>query len=484
MVDDARTKTGGFTVAVVHSWSRFFRDLFLAEWYRLRLEKLGVRVISITQDFGDDTQGRLMRQIFGAFDEYSSAETSKHVLRTMIKNARDGFVNGRPPFGYKSVTVEKRGDKEKKKFVIHEEEAEIVRLIFSLSLGGLSGFDPMGVKEISKELDRRNIKKRSDRSFNSTEIHEILKSTTYIGRLIYNRRDYRARQDKPPEEWVIMEVPAIIDDDTFEAVQRSLASRDPTRNGARFSGHPTLLSSLARCGTCGSGMKLMSGKSGRFRYYKCVKALKNIDGGCSDPRTIREDLLDRLVTEYLSEIMFEPKRLRSLLDEAVKIEQETQDQSPKEIDRLVRKKSDLDSQISRMHKAIRLGTVEPDDLEFRQMLDATKSERADVDFQLKRLRESANTIPPLTAQRVREFSVALRSAIQIGDIRARRAYLRFFLARVVVRKREINLVGHKGLLGKAYANDWQQAIMAQGDLRRNSVPPQVDSWWSQPGSNR
>jgi hypothetical protein len=43
----------------------------------------------------------------------------------MIANARSGFVNGLAPFGYRAEVVEKRGEKEKKRLVIDEDEADI-----------------------------------------------------------------------------------------------------------------------------------------------------------------------------------------------------------------------------------------------------------------------------------------------------------------------------------------------------------------------
>ena len=67
-------------------------------------------------------------------------------------------------------------------------------------------------------------------------------------------------------------------------------------------------------------MRLRTGKSGRYRYYTCSKAERMIDGGCDQPQTIREDLLDRLVVDHLSDIVFEPKRLQALLAEAVEAE--------------------------------------------------------------------------------------------------------------------------------------------------------------------
>ncbi|HTW53757.1 MAG TPA: recombinase family protein, partial [Stellaceae bacterium] len=486
MMDDAFSRRGGFDAIGVYSSSRLFRNLFKSEWYRLRLAKIGVEVISITQQFGEGPEAQLIRQVFGAFDEYSSNETSKHVLRTMIANAEAGFVNGRPRFGYRAVVVEKRGDKLKKKFEPDDEEAEIVRLMFQLSKGGLTGADPMGVKEISKELARRHKVKRNGKNFSSTEVHEILQNTMYVGRYIWNKRDMRRGQNKPPDQWKIVSVPSIVDEELFEAVQRSLHSRDPLKVSTRTSAHPTLLSGLARCSSCGGAMGLMSGNGngGNYRYYKCRNWMVNRNNGCKDPRVIREDLLDTLVVDHLADIVLEPQRVRALISEAIEAEKAEQDELPRQLDRLIRRKSNIDSSISRMHQAIERGLVDFDDASFTDRLRSLKDERTEIDEQIGVLRNAANSFPPLTAERVREFSTSLRSALRVGESRARRAYLRFFVERVVVHQHEVKLVGHKGLLARAYANDWQTAAMGKNNLRRNPVPPQVSNWWSQPGSNR
>lgn len=78
---------------LVHSFSRFF-DQFQLEFYVRRLAKSGVRLVSITQELGDDPMSNMIRQIMALFDEYQSKENAKHTLRAMKENARQGFWNG------------------------------------------------------------------------------------------------------------------------------------------------------------------------------------------------------------------------------------------------------------------------------------------------------------------------------------------------------------------------------------------------------
>src|SRR3546814_12089988 len=77
-----------------HSFSRFFRDHFELEFYVRKLAKNGIRLLSITQEMGDDPMHVMMRQIMALFDEYQSKENAQHVLRALKENARQGFWNG------------------------------------------------------------------------------------------------------------------------------------------------------------------------------------------------------------------------------------------------------------------------------------------------------------------------------------------------------------------------------------------------------
>jgi DNA invertase Pin-like site-specific DNA recombinase len=87
-----------------------------------------VRLVSITQELGDDPMSNMIRQIMALFDEYQSKENAKHTLRAMKENARQGFWNGSlPPIGYRIVeATEQRGHRIKKTLKIDPIQAETV----------------------------------------------------------------------------------------------------------------------------------------------------------------------------------------------------------------------------------------------------------------------------------------------------------------------------------------------------------------------
>jgi DNA invertase Pin-like site-specific DNA recombinase len=104
MLEEAASPDRRFDVICVHAFSRFYRNGAEMELTIRRLRKQGVEVISVTQPTGDDPSQELMRQIIGVFDEYTSRENGKNVIRSMRESAKQGFWNGaRAPLGYRIV---------------------------------------------------------------------------------------------------------------------------------------------------------------------------------------------------------------------------------------------------------------------------------------------------------------------------------------------------------------------------------------------
>ena len=137
MLDEATSPDRRFDIICVHAFSRFYRNGAEMELTIRRLRKHGVEVVSVTQPTGDDPSQEMMRQMIGIFDEYTSRENGKNVIRAMRESARQGFWNGTtPPLGYRIVAAERRGPKVKKRLEIDPVEAELVRLIFRLYAEG------------------------------------------------------------------------------------------------------------------------------------------------------------------------------------------------------------------------------------------------------------------------------------------------------------------------------------------------------------
>src|SRR6201993_3344758 len=247
MIERACDGEQAFGLILVHSYSRFFREAFEQEFYLRKLAKHGVRVVSIPQPVGDESEPvqAMMRKVIALFDEYQSKENAKHVIRSMKENARQGFWNGAtPPLGYKLVEAERRGAKGKKKVAVDPVEAETVRLIFKLYLLGDGSSGALGVKETVKWLNGRGYRTRRGNSFGVGQVHKLLTNTVYIGRWKFNQASSKTGERKTEAEVVEFAVHAIIEPDTFEQVQRQLHARSPRRQPPRVTTGPILLTEL------------------------------------------------------------------------------------------------------------------------------------------------------------------------------------------------------------------------------------------------
>lgn len=155
MIEAGTSKPAPFDIVVVHSFSRFFRDHLELVFYVRKIAKNGVKLVSITQQMGDDPMHQMTGQMIALFDEYQSKENAKYVLRAMNENACQGFWNGVcPPIGYRIVAAEQRGSKTKK-LEIDPLQADTVRLIYRLFLEGDGMTGAMGVKAIATYLNER-----------------------------------------------------------------------------------------------------------------------------------------------------------------------------------------------------------------------------------------------------------------------------------------------------------------------------------------
>ena len=110
---------------------------------------------------------------------------------------------------------------------------------------------------------------------------------------------------------IVVDVPPIIDQATFDAVQAHLRSRNPKVTPARVVSGPTLLTGICFCAACGGAMTLRSGKGGQYRYYTCSIKARQGETGCKG-RSIPMEKLDYLVAEHIADRLLQPERLEKV----------------------------------------------------------------------------------------------------------------------------------------------------------------------------
>lgn len=314
MIAAALRKPAAFDIILIHSLSRFFRDGIEFGVYERKLAKNKVKVISMTQPTSDDAGGEMMRRIINLFDEHQSKETSKHTSRAMCENARQGFFNGsKAPFGYRAVLTDIPGSRgrKKKRLEVDEAEAMIVRHIYSLYLNGHQG-RTMGIKEIVKHLTERGQLMRGN-PWSIQKMHDVLSNRAYLGEHYFNVVNSKTGEKRPPAEWIMVKAEPVVDLNLFTQVAALRESRSPKRNPPRRISSPNLLTGLLKC-VCGHYITAVTGKSGRYHYYKCAARQSKGNHAC-ESRNIPMDKLDSLIVDQLADKICAPERLSVMISE-------------------------------------------------------------------------------------------------------------------------------------------------------------------------
>ena len=476
MIERACDGDNPFDVIIVHSYSRFFRDAFGLEFYVRKLAKHGVKLVSMTQELGDDPAQVMMRQVISLFDEYQSKENAKHVLRSMKENARQGFWNGSTaPFGYRTVEVEKRGARVKKRLEIDPVEAEQVQFIFKLVVGGHEGSPPMGTKAVATWLNERGYRTRKGGMWGNGTIHQLLTNPVYGGRWRFNHVDSKTRREKADAEQIFADAPAIIAPEVFEGVQRLLKGRNPRIAAPRSVTGPILLTGLAFCNLCQGAMSLRTGtsKTGKVhRYYACSTCARKGKKACPG-RTVQMDRLDNLVTKHLMDKLLTGERIWELLSTLATRRAERAASVDARLAALEREAANAEEKLKRLYKLIEDGVAEMDDL-LKERITALKADRDRSKEALARARGNVKAKAEVTEEAVAKFSDLMRQRIQEGDTPARKAWLTSIVDRIEVDQGKIRLFGRKDVL--------EQCVMA-GTSATPGVRTFVPEWRARKDSN-
>lgn len=153
-------------------------------------------------------------------------------------------------------------------------EVEVIREIFSRYAAGTP------LKVLVTDLARRGIPSARGAHWSPIAMREMLKSPAYVGDLAWNRRSVgryhcvvagrvvkregRGKQQNDQADWVIVRDAheALISRETFEKVQRIMATRGQAKGGARRAKR-FALSGLLKCAACGGSF------GGQGTRYQC-----------------------------------------------------------------------------------------------------------------------------------------------------------------------------------------------------------------------
>ena len=255
-------------------------------------------------------------------DEMYAADTSKKIRAVVQAKAKAGErVTTNPPYGYL------KDSNNPKNWIIDPVASEVVKRIFQEAKSGKS------LSEIAKGLENDKIFKpdrhrieiglKSISSSPNVEtlpyfwtretLSAILGREEYLGHTVNLRTRKKSYKDKrkvdnPKEDWLIFKNTheAIIDQETFDIVQKMRSHKRSNQRYKNRAGHENLFAGLVFCGTCGRKHYFCPQEKNGLNHdhYKCSGYRKPIDG-CENPHYIQKSALIEIVSDKLRQTIQE-----------------------------------------------------------------------------------------------------------------------------------------------------------------------------------
>jgi len=373
-------KAGFFERLILYDHTRLGRRSAVSAKIRDELDQAGVQIayVSVGDVEAGSDAGVILDPVLDALSELEIRHIVKRTKAGRRQSAKSGNVLVPcDPYGYRKV---KRGDKTT--LEIKPDEAAIVRRIFHAYTNGST------ISAIVRELGAMGAKKPNGRPFNRNNVRDILQRETYVGRWVYGKTRVVSRGGRrvkvlrtPREHQIIVDVPAIIDEATWEKAQELVrASARERRGNIKYR---YLMRGRVFCGECGGKYYCRTQTDRRGNVYHYYHHYTD----CRTPASMRADKIDPLVKDWLIELLSDPSFVYDEIEREQAMAEARRAQHAEDIERLTEKLATLDAEEQRVKLAYTRGLFSADDL--AEHLDRITQERHTCEAQLADLQREA-----------------------------------------------------------------------------------------------
>ena len=268
---------------IVYNYSRAFRNRLDEAITKSMLAKLGVKIISAKENFGEGPMADAMQGVLAVFNELQVRMNGEDIKVKMANKVRNGGTIGRAPLGYNNVTRQIDGRKVNTIAVDEERRAYIV-MAFELYATGHHTLESLREKLTEAGLRTRGSGRWPSGPISTEQLRGMLRDRYYIGRVSYQGVEYVGRH------------PALISDELFDRVQRVAEGQQGA--GIRQRKHYHHLKGTVWCARCSSRFIVQRavGRHGGEYYYFFCKGRQ--DGICDHPFIPVEVMEDAVIEHY------------------------------------------------------------------------------------------------------------------------------------------------------------------------------------------
>ena len=263
----ADIEAGEVSTVIAKDMSRIGRNYLEVGYYtEIYFNQKNIRFIAVSNNVDSNDQcSSEFAPFLNIMNEWYLKDCSNKIKASKRSLGNSGVhISAQPVFGYQKDPADKH------KWVIDEEAAEVVRLIYQLCIDG------NGVQQIARILSKRQIEtpayhaaKKGEGRFknkietlepykwNSGSVKAILCRPEYLGYTVNFKTSSKSYKDKKcvinsPDKWAVFKgtQEPIIDDYTYQLAQKLIT----TRRRVDTLGETNPLTGLVFCADCGAKM--------------------------------------------------------------------------------------------------------------------------------------------------------------------------------------------------------------------------------------
>lgn len=304
-------KAGNIDLIITKSISRFARNTVTLLSTVRALKELGVDVFFEEQNIHTlSNDGELMLTILASYAQEESLSASENMKWKIRKNFENGIASTFSLYGYEKVDGQIK---------IKNDEAEIVKEIFSLYLSG------NGAAKIARLLRKQGIPSPTGAKWTATTIKGTLKNEKYCGDMLLQKfytKDHLSKLTKRnkgvlPMYYVEGTHKGIVSKEDFLEVQRIFEERNKntTTSDLDFD-----FKSIVFCGCC--GWRYRRKKNYKKYVWRCGAYCIDGPEACSSkqiPDLILHQLADEIVGNISKIIILPDNNVKFILDDETEV---------------------------------------------------------------------------------------------------------------------------------------------------------------------
>jgi DNA invertase Pin-like site-specific DNA recombinase len=453
MMDDV--ESGKIGIVVMKDMTRWGRDYLQVGNAMEIFRRNKVRFIAVNNGIDSEKPDTLE---FAPFINIMSEWYAKDISKKVKTGIKTKGMSGKPvateaPYGYM------KDPDNKDYWIIDEEAAAVVRLIFSLFLEGknrnqiavyLKNEEVLTPTFYLKYHDRgtsksRNLNEENRYNWNKATLTRILTRQEYCGDVVNFKtaKHYRDKRNHyvDKSEWQIFENvhEPIIDRETFENVQRILENAPVRRPNGDGEIHP--LSGLLFCKDCGAKMHIRidyrySGKR-HIAFCSEYRKGKGKNPKCHSPHNIDADLLLQTVADVLRKIadysISNKADFEALVKKSLAIQQTDKvKKQQKRIPQITARLEQIDTVLNKLYEDIALGRIKQD--RYEQMSKKYSEEYYTLKTELAEIKEQLSAFENADGRAQRFMKLTERYA---AFTELTPAILNEFISKILVHERDV-----------------------------------------------